>query len=62
MSGQDNGEKKDSTAQAEAQPPKKPYVAPKLRLLGSVRDLTFGTGQTIDPDVKGGKIPGNFQG
>ena len=30
--------------------PKKPYVAPKLVRLGSVRDLTFGTSQGTKPD------------
>lgn len=40
----DNGEKQVSTAEAQQpQPAKKPYVAPKLRHLGSVRELTYGT-------------------
>jgi hypothetical protein len=34
----------------EQKAPKKPYVAPKLVRLGSVRDLTFGTSQGTKPD------------
>ena len=30
--------------------PKKPYIAPKLRHLGSVRDLTFGTSKGTKGD------------
>lgn len=41
----ENGEKKEVTEAkaSESASEKKPYVAPKLRHLGSVRDLTLGS-------------------
>lgn len=41
----DSGEKKDvaEAKASETTPAKKPYTAPKLRHLGSVRELTLGS-------------------
>ena len=40
----------ESPPPVDEQKAKKPYVAPKLVRLGSVRDLTFGTSQGTKPD------------
>lgn len=49
----DSGEKKDvaEAKASETTPAKKPYTAPKLRHLGSVRELTLGGGSQIGDGV-----------
>ena len=49
----ENGEKKEVTTEAKASESasvKKPYVAPKLRHLGSVRELTLASGASLTAD------------
>lgn len=43
--------KKDVVAQDGASPQKRPYVAPKLETLGSIRELTRGSGMSGNPDT-----------
>jgi hypothetical protein len=53
----DEKETKTEAAIADA-PARRPYHAPQLRRLGSVRDLTLGTG-TMMPD-SAGQLSGKF--
>jgi hypothetical protein len=51
-------EKETKTEAAADAPARRPYHAPQLRRLGSVRDLTLGTG-TMMPD-SAGQLSGKF--
>ena len=56
----ENGEKKEMTEAkaSESASAKTPYVAPKLRHLGSVRELTYGTDLG---GTDGGRLQGRWR-
>ncbi len=48
-------EPRDPKTNETVEEPKRPYHAPQLRRLGSVRDLTLGSPLVSVSDTKGGK-------